>query len=191
MRDPELRAAVKDTLLAPFYSDPNTLIIEELGLKHGSGRVDIAVINGELHGYELKSDQDTLRRLPKQVAVYTSVLDRITLVVTPHHIVQAIEMVPEWWDIMLAEIQAAGNIRFQAVRTGQENPSLSALAIAKLLWRDEALQLLEILGAAEGIRSKPRRIIYARLVEVLDLDQVRACVRNLLKIRKDWRFAEQ
>ena len=116
MRDPDLRDAVKHVLLAPFYSDPDTLIVEELSLRHGAGRIDIAVILGELHGYELKSDQDTLRRLPKQVAVYNSVLDRITLVVTPQHVAQATEMIPEWWDIMLAQGQSSDD-RWQESRT--------------------------------------------------------------------------
>src|SRR5713101_6333616 len=139
MRDPEIRGAVKNILLAPFFFDANTLIVEELGLRHGAGRVDIAVINGEFHGYELKSDRDTLRRLPKQIAVYSSVLDRVTLVVTSHHVAQATQMIPEWWDIVLAESQPADEINFRAIRTGANNPAVSALAIAKLLWRDEAL----------------------------------------------------
>ncbi len=191
MRDPEIRDAVKNILLAPFFADPNTLIVEELGLRHGAGRVDIAVINGELHGYELKSDQDTLRRLPKQITVYNSVLDRVTLIVTPHHVAQATELIPDWWDVTLAESQRGGEINFRTVRAGGKNPAVSALAIAKLLWRDEALQLLAALGAADGMRSKPRRILYSRIIELCDLPQLQASVRNQLKSRKDWRSAEQ
>jgi len=187
--DPELREAVKHSLFATFYSDPATLIVEELGLRHGAGRIDIAVINGELHGYELKSDQDTLRRLPKQIAVYNSILDRITLVVTRRHFLQATHMIPEWWDVLLAEGESSANVTLASVRAGGKNPGVSALEVAKLLWRDEALGLLEALGAAEGLRSKPRRVIYTRLVQLLDLQQIETCVRDQLKSRKDWRVA--
>lgn len=188
MRDPDLRGAVRQRLLAPLYFDPHTLVVEELGLRHGAARIDIAVINGQIHGFELKSAQDTLRRLPKQVTVYNSVLDRITLVVTPHHVDQASEIIPNWWGIMLAEGEASHEIEFTMVRESCENPELSALAISKLLWRNEALHLLEDLGAADGVRSKPRRIIYRQLVELLDLPRLQACVRSCLKSRKDWRF---
>lgn len=188
--DPELRNAVKHSLLAPLCKDPTTLVIEELGLRHGAGRIDIAVVNGDLHGYELKSDHDTLRRLPRQVGVYNSVLDRITLVVTQHHFPQATQMIPSWWDVLLAESAPAGDITFRTIRAGGKNPNISALAVAKLLWRDEALGLLEAHGAAEGLRSKPRRIIYGHLVELLDLHQIRTYVRNQLRARKDWRFGE-
>ena len=189
--DGELRNAVKRSLLAPLCKDPSILVIDELGLRHGAGRIDIAVVNGDLHGYELKSDHDTLRRLPKQIGVYGSVLDRVTLVVTQHHFLQAIQMIPSWWDVLLAESVHAGDVTFQIIRAGGVNPNISALAVAKLLWRDEALRLLEVHGAAKGLRSKPRRIIYAHLAELLDLHQIRTYVRNQLRARKDWRLVER
>jgi hypothetical protein len=39
--------------------DLDTRVVEEMGIWAGSVRVDIAVINGEFHGFELKSDRDT------------------------------------------------------------------------------------------------------------------------------------
>ena len=68
-------------------------------------------------------------------------------------------------------------------------PAVSALAIAKLLWRDEALQFLEVIGAADGLKSKPRRIIYNRLVDVVDLASLQGRVRDQLRSRQDWRPA--
>jgi len=124
MRDSDLRHAVKHGLLSSFRSDPNTLIVDELGLCHGAGRVDIAVINGELHCYELKSDHDTLRRLPGQVAVYNSVLDRVTLVVAACHWPQAFSLIPEWWEVVLAENHGPHSITFCTVRTGNKNPAV-------------------------------------------------------------------
>ena len=55
MLDKDVRQAVKDKILKAHINDPSTLVIDELGLDHGRNRVDIAVINGELHGYELKA----------------------------------------------------------------------------------------------------------------------------------------
>jgi hypothetical protein len=189
MRDREIRGAVKNSLLAQFLFDPDTLIVEELGLQHGAGRVDIAVINGELHGYELKSDQDTLRRLPAQIQTYNSVFDRLTLVVTPHHLDRAIEIAPVWWGVVLAENWGEAGVHFGTVRACGSNPSVSNLATAKLLWRDEALQLLEERGFARGMRSKPRGVIYSRVVELFDLPELQASVRKQLRSRKGWRSA--
>jgi hypothetical protein len=54
------------------------IIIDELGLCRGTVRVDIAVVNGVLKGYEIKGDQDTLRRLASQAATYNRIFDTMT-----------------------------------------------------------------------------------------------------------------
>ena len=81
MRDRDVRQALTENLRALHDGAPDTHIRHELGLEHGQVFVDVVVINGELHGYELKSDSDTLDRLPRQVQAYSAVLDKATLVV--------------------------------------------------------------------------------------------------------------
>ncbi len=85
MRDSDVRKALHSRVLRDHHNDPNTLVLNELGLRHGACRVDVAVVNGSLHGYELKSDMDTLERLPAQVGLYGKVLDKATLVVGARH----------------------------------------------------------------------------------------------------------
>jgi hypothetical protein len=187
LNDRHLRTALRRKLLSRYSDDPGTLILEELGLRHGAARVDVVVINGSLHGFELKSDTDTLRRLPRQANIFSSVLDRITLIVGHRHADEAIRIVPEWWGVQLAEIGARGAVRFSTIRRTRNNPAPDALAIAKLLWRDEALDLLRRLDAAVGFRSKARAAIYARLAEVADLELIQSTVCHHLRNRKDWR----
>jgi hypothetical protein len=191
MRDRELRFAAKASFLAPFLSDPDVLVIEELGLRHGAGRVDIAVVNGELHGYELKSDQDTLKRLPQQIAIYGSVLDRVSLVVTSEHLLQAEKLIPCWWEILLADRAIEGSVTFKVVRMGSANQNVSASEVLKLLWREEALAILTELQAVNGMKSKPRKVIYNRIHELIELSDIQDRVRRALKTRKCWRSDEQ
>ncbi len=177
MRDRDLRAALLR----------RALILQELGLRHGAARVDVAVVNGLLHGYELKSDSDSLGRLARQAVVYGSVLDRVTLVVGQRHAEAATRMIPDWWGLQVAEMGPRGGVLFSSVRRTRNNPSQDVVAVAKLLWREEALKLLQQLGAAEGFMSKPRAAIYARLAEVADPDAIRARVRDRLRNRTGWR----
>ena len=81
MLDRDVRLAVLNKVLKEHINDTSTLVIEEMGVNHGRNRVDIAVINGEIHGYELKSDSDNLLRLPKQAEAYSNIMDKVTLVV--------------------------------------------------------------------------------------------------------------
>ena len=186
-----IRSALKCDLRAQFQDDPETIILDELGVRHGAARVDIVVVNGNLIGFELKSDRDDLRRLPKQAQIFSGILDRVTLVVGHRHADEAVQAVPCWWGVKLAEVGPDGRVRFIDLREPSDNPSPDRLAIAKLLWREEALAFLEEIGAAGGLRSKPRATIYARLVELVELDSLRAFVRSQFRRRKDWRLGEQ
>jgi hypothetical protein len=166
----------------------SSIIIEELGITHGAARIDLAVLGGEIHGYELKSDIDTLDRLPEQMRIYNSVLDKVTLVVGKKHLLAAIKIIPEWWGIIIAKIvNSSEKVIFYQIREAEKNPCQDEIAIASLLWREEALKILEEINKAEGVRSKPRKIIYERLVEVLDGPTLRDSVRTHLCTRVNWR----
>lgn len=189
--DSEIRAALKKDLVQSLGVDDETLILEEVGLRHGMVRVDMVVLNGTLHGYEVKSDRDSLRRLPRQASTYNQVLDYITLVVGERHMQNAIGMVPDWWGISLVKCRGHQTVEFAAIRQPRENPSRDKLSIAKLFWRGEALSILEEMHAADGFRSKPRAAIYHRLLELLSIDELRDRVRHKLRTRTDWRSGGQ
>ena len=95
----DVREALHAKVLLAHRDDPHTLVVDELGLCEGEARVDIAVVNGFIHGFEIKSERDTLERLPHQVEVYSLVLDRVTLVVAENHAAHAMEVIPDWWGV--------------------------------------------------------------------------------------------
>ncbi len=187
MRDADVRSALRATVLARHLRDPSTLVVDELGLDQGAVRVDIAVVNGRLHGYEIKSDADTLDRLPTQAAAYSRVFDRVTLVAGLRHLDKAAALVPPWWGLRAAEANAGGGVRFRCVRPELANPDVDLAAVAALLWREEALALLVAEGRARGLASKPRRDLCAALVATLPAAQLRRSVRDALKTRTTWR----
>ncbi len=162
-------------------------IFEELGVRHGIARIDIAVINGVMDGYEIKSDRDTLERLPEQIDEFNTVFDKLTLVVGRHHLYDAIKMVPDWWGIMVAKIDTDNKVFFQTIREAEENKNQDRISIARLLWRQEALQILEERNSATGIRSKPRELVYERLAQTLSIETLKERVRRTLISREDWR----
>jgi hypothetical protein len=188
MNDSELRSALKRKVLARHAKDPDTRILDELGLRHGAARVDIAVVNGIVHGFELKSDLDTLKRLPNQIEVFSSVLDRVTLVVGCRHLDDSSRMVPDWWGIKLARMGRRGGFEFTDIRRARDNPAPDSLSVSKLLWREEALTLLGELGEANSVRYRPRALVYAHLAAVADAKMIRERVRRQLKSRIDWRL---
>lgn len=143
VRDRDVRQALHRKVLKEHHGDADTLVLDELGLRHGTCRVDIAVVNGYLHGYEIKSDSDTLERLPSQVATYGLVLDRATLVVGERHLDKARPFVPAWWGIKVVTAGPRGGISFETAQPFAQNPTIDPLALAELLWRPEVVEILQ------------------------------------------------
>ena len=187
VRDRDVRQALHSKVLKEHHRDANTLVLNELGLRHGACRVDIAVVNGSLHGYEIKSDSDTLARLASQVAVYSLVLDYATLVVGEAHAHSAKPMVPSWWGVTVATKGPRGGIKFCIEQMNELNPSIDNLALAELLWRPEVVEILKARGADAKLLKEPRGILYKHLAEVVELHELRDLIRQRLKERRRWR----
>lgn len=187
MRDRDVRRALHRKVLSDHHGDANTLVLDELGLRHGTCRVDIAVVNGYLHGFEIKSDADTLDRLPSQVATYNAVLDRATLVVGEKHVEKAKTKIPDWWGIKVAIAGPRGGITFDSVRQPKLNTTIDAVALAELLWRPEVIDILSTRGLSTSMLRKPRAVLYQYLAEELELNELRELIRRRLKARVRWR----
>ncbi len=185
--DKVIRCALKRDLGEKHSSDHKVRIIEELGVSHGNARVDIAVVNGVLHGYEIKSDLDTLQRLPEQMNLYNSVFTQMTIVVGKSHLYEAINAVPDWWGVTVAKVDSNDSVTFHCIREAGKNLHQDSVAVAQLLWKDEALQILEGAGQATGLRSKSRNDMYEKLSVIFDKQTLEDKVRETIFVREAWR----
>jgi hypothetical protein len=155
--------------------DKKIRILQEFSIS--DARIDIAVFNGIMHGYEIKSDVDTLKRLPQQIKAYDSIFDKITLIVGKAHLYEAIKLIPDWWGIKLAKIKNNKTI-FYTIRTAEKNPQQNSLSVASLLWKEETLDFLEKAQALKGIKSKPKRILCEKLTLICSKQELNEYVRN-------------
>ncbi|WP_163552046.1 sce7726 family protein [Candidatus Frankia alpina] len=149
-------------------------------------RVDVAVVGAaELTGYEIKSDRDSLRRLTGQATAYGTVLDRVTLVATGRHLDHAAALVPDWWGLTLAA--ADETVTLTEVRPAGRNGEVDPVALAGLLWAEEARTLLRLRGQRRGIARMPRGRLHAAVAEAYPLNDLRREIRRLLQARPaDW-----
>jgi hypothetical protein len=191
MRDRDVRVELHRQLDREHGGDMNTRVVDELGLRHGARRIDVAVVNGSLHGYEIKSDSDTLGRLAGQVEVYSAVLDLATLVVGERLAAEARKHIPKWWGLMIASEDSANKTTIIGKRSPKMNKHIDPVALAELLWRSEVVELLSRMGATPKLLRSPRAILYKELVSSMPIDQLRDAVRARLKMRKGWRDREQ
>jgi len=182
MRDLDVRNAVRGELSRIYLGDQDTRIIEEMGIWSSTARIDIAVVNGELCGFELKSARDNLKRLPDQEAIYSAVFDRVTLVTAENHLVASLKVIPEWWGVSIAST-LQDKVCVTPERRPEFNPTLSALMVARLLWRDEALSILAERGLDRGYRSKPVAMLHQHLANSMAISDLRNQTRAKLKSR--------
>jgi hypothetical protein len=183
MRDPDIRAELHRRLRRLHEEAEDVRIVDEMGVLTGECRIDVAVINGRLEGF--KSERDSLDRLPHQAEAYGRIFDRLTLVCAERHLEKALATVPGWWGVEVAKAQGEA-VKIIRVRTPRANRALDSRAIAQLLWREETLGALEELGAAKGLRSKPRAALWTALAEEMPARDLRTLVRNRLRARSDW-----
>jgi hypothetical protein len=189
MRDCDVRAALHAKVLAEHHGQPDTLVLDELALWYGTARVDIAVVNGRIHGFEIKSDRDTLDRLDGQARIYNTVLDRVTLVVGVKHVDHAAAAAPGWWGLKLATQGPRRAVHFEELRAPKMNPNIDPVAVAALLWCEELEELLGTVGAVRGFKGKSRDILSRQAAATFPLTDLRAAVRGRLKARGNWRAA--
>lgn len=190
MGDAEIRKVLLGRLMREYGNDVDTLIIEELGLCQGDARIDLAVINGIIHGYEIKSERDTLERLPLQEKFYNKTLDKVSIIAGQKHIKKISRVVPKWWGIYEA-VYEFGKLKINKVCSPQDNPNIDPNAIVQLLWKNEALEILKEIGFYKGMSNKTRTIIWNHLVSSLSIDEMKRAVRQKLKSRQHWRPVPQ
>src|SRR5579864_483578 len=192
MRDADIRRVLRQQLDKSSKADDATLIIEELGLCSGIVRVDIAVVNGALKGYEIKSERDTLTRLSAQAATYNRIFDTMTVVVAERHLIAAEALIPNWWGIQVPNSHESSSlITIDHVRGESTNPGVDPSLLVQLLWRDEVLNLLDQVNASKSLRSKPRRVLWEVLARTVPLPQLQDMVRRCLRTRCRWRVDAQ
>lgn len=187
MNDFVIRKSFHEKRLRRYHENSETLVIDELGIKHGKCRADIAVINGSFMGFEIKGQDDSLFRLPIQITAYNTVFDRIAIIIAERHLKKVQAIIPKWWGVIMCKQYKRGGLTFTTRRKAMMNPLVDPFALAELLWRSEAAEILLKKGEPCAILRKPRAFLYSRLVMTMTRSELSDRVRSCLLHRKNWR----
>lgn len=185
--DQQIRSVIHRRLLRKSHADAHTRVVDEMGLHHGSVRADVATINGIIQGFEIKSDADTLSRLPLQIAAYDSIFDKSTLIVGEKHYQKAKFTLPQHWGIVVALRGKKETVKLTVARRATVNKNVDPYSVSQLLWKNEALEIISNLGIRKAPLSGNRARLYTFLVENLSLRQLHFEVCAALKKRPDWK----
>lgn len=187
MRDSDVRRELRRHLAWRHRDEPDTLLLDEFVLALGQARVDVAVLNGSLIGYEIKSDVDSLVRLENQLRVYDAVLDYAFVVAGVRHYAAISERAPRHWGLLRAVNSRSGPPQLELVREATFNTGVDAMSLAMMLWRDELVSELKARDAYRGLSTCPKNALWRRLIETVEIEELRDVVRARIKARGNWR----
>ncbi len=141
-------------------------------------RVDIATFTETgLHGIEIKSDADNLKRLNHQIESYAKVFCSVTVVSGPKWAQKVADAVPPWVGVVVAEEE-----RLYCLRAPGLNPGRCKKTTLDLLWKTELTKILKDLGES---RVGSKASLIARLSERPECE-VAAIVAKALRDRPAW-----
>lgn len=184
--DSDIRQAIYAKLIPEIIGTSPSRVVNEMSICAGDARVDIAVINGKLHGFEIKSEADTLARLEGQISAYNRVFDTMTIICGENHLDAVTEIIPPWWGIYSVKYNFS-TVQFTKIRYAEVNNDVCKIALAQLLWKSELAALLNEAGVRKGISGKPCRELWKIVSDTFSTNVLKVKVREALKIRADWR----
>lgn len=184
LNDNGVRNLLIDELNNKYKNDPDTRIINELGINNGESRVDVAVVNGIIHGYEIKSDFDTLARLPRQMAYYNKLFQRMTIVSSRKYYQQVYELVPKWWGI---KIISHDGMRLIEKRKGRKQSAQDKDSLLRLLWKKDLEDFIDVMGYPKRMKKLKKHQLLEVFSEEADVYTIQQHVYKSLKTRENWR----
>jgi hypothetical protein len=141
-------------------------------------RADLVVVGNTMNGYEIKTERDTLRRLPRQAAAFSRVFESCSIVTAERHLDAAVDLVPEWWGA-ITYANHDPPLVFREVRPGTPNGSLDPETLVRLLWREEVRAALISLGSEPDPRAS-RLSMWHHLLDLIDIGDLCEIVRGAI-----------
>jgi len=133
------------------------------------------------------SEKDTLDRLGSQISMYRTTLQKLTIVAAPKHLKEIKRRAPKWCGLISADMGSRGGIHFDVERNAATNPDVEPFMLAHLLWRDEVIDLLKLVGYSDKQLRQPRVHLYQMICEVMSIREITASIRMSMLMRPAWR----
>lgn len=179
LRDGDIRRALEASLVREHSAAGDTTILHEMKVYRPTARVDVAVVNGEIAAFEIKSDVDSFSRLKDQIAGYGAVFDRVSIVTTSRQVKLARQKIPRWWGIAVSD-----GLDISVKRTAKPNPHRRLTSLLFSLTRSELISILRANEAADGHSSSNIATLIQSAVQRIPEDDIRASCRSVLKRRR-------
>ncbi|WP_143541057.1 sce7726 family protein [Rhizobium anhuiense] len=178
INDAFIRAPLLQWLRALHPDSLDARLLEEFKMPRPSARIDVALVNGEMTGFEIKSDRDTLTRLSLQIPAFSKFFDRVSLVTTTKHVAEARVKIPRWWGIIIFREDGS----FDVTRASKRNAKIDAASLLFALSKAELVSVARAAGVSIPSASKKDAMVETL---ALSVQQPLLCkfAREVIKLR--------
>ncbi|MDR3026603.1 MULTISPECIES: sce7726 family protein [Chryseobacterium] len=191
MKDIDIRNSLKSSILSQYTNDSGSLVIDEFNVSLGIVRADIAVINGVMHAYEIKSEKDNLKRLENQLQEYYKFFEYVTVVTCEKYLNKVLEQFSDKCGVIVA-LKKNNLITFKKIRRAKKNKCFDKISLVKALWKEEIIDILEsIKYNKKGFKSKSKPLLYQIMMDEFNESELLHLVKNKLKERTTWKAGSQ
>lgn len=171
------KAAITDKILLGIHSLQTASMINEFRV--GGCKADVVILNGTATVYEVKSERDSLTRLQRQIAAYSTVFANVNVIAAEGHIRGVVNAVPDFVGILCL----SSRYQISPVRPATNRPEHTLpSAIFDSIRMEEARMILSSFGI--GIPSMPNTKLHAALRKAfvqLDAKQAHEGMVRVLK----------
>jgi hypothetical protein len=179
------KAALVHKILLGRHSLQTASMLNEFRV--GGCKADLAILNGTATVYEVKSERDSLVRLQRQIAAYTTVFSRVYVITAETHMNTVMRSLPE----EIGVLQLSGRHQISTLREAVDRPErTSPAAIFDSIRTGEARLILQARGVSiPAVPNTQQRAVLRRLFGSLSaheahesMVQVLKRTRNLLRL---------
>lgn len=158
------RAAITHKVLMGTHSLRTAAMLTEF--RAGSSKADLVILNGTATVYEIKSERDSLVRLPNQIEDYKRAFANVNVIASEQHIDGILKTVPDDVGVMCL----SRRYQISTVRKPIDCPErICPLTVFNSLRTVEATTILKSLGVAvPAIPNTQRHAVFRTLFADLD-----------------------
>lgn len=181
LNEAEFKAVTIDWMYARNLLIEDAVLINELPVNGFLRRVDLAVANGKLHAFEIKSDLDSVDRLTGQVETYRDFFDKVTVVCSKKIVSYSLKWLPEDVSIVELSTSAKGLAKLTIKRRGKIKEVTDCRSYLSFLDKKSLIRGLRKAGLSCGISENREQLI--QLYSKLPKSYWRRLVLDFLKDR--------
>lgn len=174
---------VKVALISNLYQKgmlKDATLINEMVIANWSRRADLALANGHLHAFEIKSDFDSLKRLDGQLDTYIARFEKVTVVCSPRFTREVLKRAHKHVEILETAIEN-GSINFKTIRRGKLHRLTDRNILFGFLLKTE-LQIMLRQNEVPFTQAESRKSLEGK-ASTLSVGKIRSAVLAALKRR--------